>query len=391
MRRLPITAALLTLIAFLLVACAPQAPAESAPQAAAPSPKGEAAAPLSQAPAKEAWEIEWEKVIEAAKKEGSLVLYSTAGSEVRAAIAIAFRKKYGVQVEAVGARGGEISQKIMSERRAGLYFADVYTGGTTTVTTELKPAGVIDPLEPALILPEVKDPKAWWEGQLPWVDKDHYLIAFTLYPSTTYAINTTLVRAEELKSYKDLLNPKWKGKLVMNDPTLPGAANRWFGGVSQAMGLDFMRELARQEPVILRDQRLQVEWLAHGKYPISIAPDTSAMASFQKAGAPVSYVTPVEGSIMTSGHGNICLINKAPHPNAARLFINWLLTKEGQTVFSRAILNPSARLDVPTDFVDPEKMRVQGVKYYNSENEEFLLAGPERMKVARDIFGHLIK
>lgn len=380
----------LCLVLLLVVACAPKS--EAVPSPASPKPASEEVAPAGpKAVVKEAWEVEWEKVMEAAKKEGGLVLFTTAGAEVRSALVVAFKARYGLQLEAVGARGGEITQKIMSERRAGLYLGDVYVGGTTTPTTELKPVGALDPLEPALILPDVTDPKVWWEGKLPWVDRDHYLLSITLYPSTTYAINTNLVKAEELKSYRDLLNPKWKGKMVMNDPSIPGSANRWFGGVSQSMGLDFMRELAKQEPLIIRDQRLQVEWLAHGKYLVAVAPDTAPMASFKEAGAPVSYITPVEGSIMTSGHGNVSLVNKAPRPNASRVFINWLLTKEGQAVFSRATQNPSTRVDVSEEYVDPAKRRVPGVKYYNSENEEFLLAGPDRMKVAREIFGHLIK
>lgn len=372
------------MVLLVLVACVPQA-------APAPVATPVAVAPLSQAPAKEGWEVEWDKVMEAAKKEGSVVFSSTAGAEVRAPVASAFKGKYGLRVESVGARGGEISEKLKAERRAGLHLVDVYIGGPTTVLTDLKPAGVLDPLEPALILPEVKDPKVWWRGQLPWGDKDHYLISFTQYPSSTYAINTELVRAEELKSYRDLLNPKWKGKMVMNDPTLPGAGNTWFARVGYIiMSLDFLRELAKQEPVILRDQRLQVEWLAHGKYAIAIAPDTTPMAYFGKAGAPVSYVTPVEGLVLAAGHGNVSLVNRAPHPNAAKVFINWLLSREGQEVWSRATLNPSVRLDVSSEHVEPEKRREPGVKYY-VQDEEFYLANPEQVKVAKEIFGHLLK
>lgn len=381
-------AGLVVLSAFVIIfACAPE-------QKTVNGPKTEALVPAKAV--REAGEDRWEETIKAAKKEGRVNFVSTAGGEVRNAMSEAFYQKYGISAEAIGGRGPEIAEKILRERKAGIYGVDVYIGGPTTVITQLKPAGVIDRLEPALILPDLKDPdlikKSWLNGSLPWLDRDRSLLSFTVYPSTTFAINTDMVKLEEVKSWQDLLHPKWKGKMVLNDPTIAGAANTWFGGVLQIMGIEFMQKLAQQELIITRDQRQQIEWLAHGKYPVVIAPDTVPMTAFQKAGSPISYVMPVEGTGVTSGHGNISLINRAPHPASAILFINWLLSNEGQAVFSKAILNPSARVDVSTDWVDPAKIIRPGVKYYYGTNtEEFHLAGMDAMKKARDIFGNLLK
>ena len=100
---------------------------------------------------------------------------------------------------------------------------------------------------------------------------------------------------------------------------------------------------------------------------------------------------PKEGTYLSGSTGDVGIINRAPHPNAARLFANWLLTKEGQTLWSKAELVQSARLDVPTDFLPVEKIRDPKVKYLWADSEEFLLQQPEQGKIAREIFGRLVE
>lgn len=392
-QRIAIALSVIMVLLLLLSACAPKAtpaaPSAPAPAAATAKPVSPAAPQVAK---KEPWEERWESLINAARKEGTVVVYTTAGAEARSTLVSGFKEKFGIKVETITAKGSQLAQKLLAERRAGLYLVDVYMGGTTTIVTQLKPEGVFDPLEPALTLPEVTNPKLWWKGELDWVDKDRLNLAFMAYPSPTIAINTAYVKPEEIKSYKDLLNSKWKGKIVMNDPTKAGTGAKWIGVIGmKIMGLDYMRQLAKQELIIVTDERLQVEWLARGKYPIAIQPDTPPMAEFKKAGVPLMDITPVEGTYVASGHGSVSLMNRASHPNAARLFINWLLSKEGQTRFSRAILQQSGRVDVPTDFLDPIYIRLPEIKYFEAYSEEFVLQQPEHMKLAEEIFGHLMK
>lgn len=393
-QKLSIVLLSIMILLLLLTACAPKA-APAAPSAPAPSaPAAKPGAPAApQAPTREVWEETWENLTNAAKKEGTVVVYTTAGAEVRTALVTEFKKKYGINVETISAKGGQLAQKVLTERRAGLYLADVYMGGTTTIITQLKPERVFDPLEPALILPEVTNPKLWWKGELDWVDKERLVnIAFMAYPSPTIAINTSYVKPEEIKSYKDLLSPKFKGKISLNDPTKAGTGAKLIGVIGlKIMGLDYMRQLAKQEPVIVTDERIQVDWLARGKYPIAIQPDTPPMAEFKKAGVSLMDITPVEGTYVASGHGSVTLPNRAPHPNGAKVFINWLLSKEGQNVYSTSSLQQSGRLDVPTDFLDPIYIRAPGIKYFEAYSEDFVNQQPEHMKVAEEIFGHLMK
>ncbi|MDZ4245844.1 MAG: extracellular solute-binding protein, partial [Dehalococcoidia bacterium] len=320
------------------------------------------------------WESEWQKTLEAAKKEGKVVIYTTAPGKMRKAMESVFKAKFQIDVEVSSFRGGQAGGKVLSERNAGLYVVDAFVGGSTTATTQLKPAGALDPLDKLLVLPEVTNTKLWYQGNLRWIDPAHTLLMFLGFPVPNLLINTNMVKQEELKSYKNLLEPRWKGKIVMNDPTIPGTASKGFAVIGwHLMNLDYWRELAKQEPVLTRNQRLQIEWVARGKYPILLFPQSSMTTEFIRAGSPIASFTPAEGSYLTGGSGNIAIMNRAPHPNAAKIYINWLLSREGQTVFTQAFGRQSLRVDVGTEGLDPVALRQPDGKYFlGMENEEFL-------------------
>lgn len=259
--------------------------------------------------------------------------------------------------------------------------------------TRMKPEGMLEPLEPVLILPEVLDSSAWIGGKLPFQDKEHTVLKFISFVTENIIVNTNLVGPDEITSLRDLLNPKWKGKIVINDVTQPGTALKWFGVVSTVfMDYDFMRQLVKQEPIVSRDKRLQVDWLANGKVAIAIAPDTTSITEFKQAGAPIREAKMKEGTHTAGGYGFVASMNRAPHPDSARVFINWLLTKEGQTLFSKAYNAPSLRLDVSTEGIDPLKIIDPKGKYFmGGDDEDFILSEPERARMANEILGHLLK
>lgn len=341
------------------------------------------------------WQLKWDETLKAAKKEGVVVMLNSAGAETREAMAPPFAKKYGIQLDYIAARGPEMSQKLLTERKAGLYTVDIYMGGANTPTVTLKPAGVFDPLEQAFLIPEMTDPdivkKVWYQGKLWWLDKDRNILAITMSPSGRIAINLNQVKPDEIKTWRSLLEPRWKGKISMNDPTIEGPGNNWFSGMVNIMGLDYLRALANQEPVVVRDQRIQVDWLALGKYPITIQPNSDAVTSAINAGVSLTEITPEEGAFMTSSQGNIALVNRAPHPNAVRIFINWLLSLEGQTQLVAAQRTHSLRIDVPVDQVEPSRLRMPGKKYFSVVSEEMLLQTPKFREQAKEIFGPLIR
>lgn len=345
--------------------------------------------------AKKVWEKEWETTITKARKESKLTMYTTLESpDVRLPIAKEFKSKFGIDIEFISGKGPWIIPRLLTERRANIYMADVYLGGSSPMVTSLKPEGVFDSLDGILILPEVLESKMWYEGKIPFLDSAHTILTLNYAPSRPLWTNTSLAKPEELKSYMDLLNPKWKGRVIIHDPTIAGQGNQWFsvyGGV--LLGFDYMQKLADQELLISRNQRLQAEWLARGKYAISIAVGWSEFEPFAALGAPLQAIRVAEGDYLTGASGHTALINKATHPNAARLFLNWIASKEGSTLLSKFYQRHSARLDVPTEFEGKKifSFREEGVKYYNPESEEFLLKREGWVLKAQEIFGSLSK
>ncbi len=337
----------------------------------------------------------WSDLVAKAREEGKLVISTSHTPAVRQAVAKAFKAAYGVDIEYIGGgKGSELGRKLLNERRAGLYVQDVYIGGTTTILTDLKPAGAIDPLEPVLMLPDVLDRKMWLGGDYLWADRDRKIIVLLLMPTPGQSsiINTDLVKPGEIKVYDDYLNPKWKDKIVLNDPSVQGPGLRFVGVTAvKVKSWDYMKELAKQNPVINRDQRLQVEWVARGKYAIGLGMQTDLPTEFIKAGAPIKEVIPEDDFVASAGPNDLAMINRAAHPNAAKVFVNWILSKEGQTVLSQASGLSSIKTNVPTDHLAPARRLDRAKKYFIVDHEDYVLREKEYAAKAREVFADLLK
>ncbi len=333
------------------------------------------------------WQGEWNMTLEEAKREGSLIIYSTWGGEVKSPFTAFFKEKYGIGIEWVSGQSAAMEAKLYAERRAGLYQGDVYLAGVGTPLNSLKPNGILDPLEPLLLLPEVTSSEAWNGNSLPFIDPEHYIIALAMSVKVPIDVNTQLVKPGEIVSFRDLLNPRWKGKIVMLDPTASGTANAWVCLVAEdIMGLEFIKELAKQELVIVRDDRLAAEWVARGKYPILIGARTDVVTVFRSEGAPMSGIIPAEGTWVAATTA-MCVINKPTHPAARKIFANWVLTKEAQTLYSKLSGVQTAREDVPTDHLYQLEVRDPKVKYPRSDTVESNLLRPKYKELAKEIFG----
>lgn len=339
------------------------------------------------------WQKEWEETLKAARKEGRLNIYITAGPQVRDVLIKEFFEKFGIAADILTLSGTEAVQKIKRERATNLYLWDIGISGTTTFVTVFKPEGMLSQLRTALILPEVLEPRAWYQGKFPFVDKEEkYIFASLASPANSVVVNTAVVKPEELKSYNDLLNQKWKGRISMVDPTIAGTGLKWFGSMIEGiMNVDYMKKLAEQRPIFSRDRRLLAEWLAREKYPVSIGAGTEPTKPFIDAGVPLKLMSMTEGTYVSTSGGGIVLLDKAPHPNAARVFLNWFLSKEGATIYQNAYGAQSARADIATDSMDEAELRRPAAKYFNPENEDFLLNQPKQMELAKEIFGPLIR
>lgn len=301
---------------------------------------------------KPAWHAEWDQVVEAAKKEGKLVASIPPSAELRKGIEEAFTKRFGIALEPVPARGGTIIRRIVEESKAGIHYFDLHIGGTESIVKGLLPENVLEPLEPWLILPEVKDPKQWWGGHI-WVDNaKRFIYAFSGYQTASLWYNSTLLNPDEVRSFDDLLNAKWKGKIGLSDPRTPGSGASIWAYMMLIKGEDYLRKLVGQKMLLARDLRLLAENLAKGRVILALGIGYSESLPFIKAGLPVSALpTPREGLYATGGYGHLTIIKNPPHPNAAKVFVNWLLGKEAQEIFSKAMGAPTRRLDVDTKWV----------------------------------------
>ncbi len=382
------TLLVVTVVSVLLIvniSCAPKAVSAPTP-VLVPTPKAVSPAPI--APAKARWEEDWDTALVKSKQEGKIVLTGSISPRVRQALSQAAIEKYGIGVEVISGSGAEVSERILREQRAGLYLADIHIGGVVRVISQLAPAGALERLDNALLLPEVTNPQVWWKSELPWIpgEKDHIVLNFSAYVQEATVINTQLVKPGEIASERDLLNPKWKGKIVMNDASTPSSASAWFSRVVEKLGADHMRELAKQDVVVLRNERLILDWLAHGKYAIGIGIKYENTLDFIEAGAPLDQIGTPETQWVTPGAGTLSLLRNAPRPNVSKLFINWLLSKEGQTVYCIAAGEQSARVDVPTGHLRPKSVRQPGQKYAE-DTVETIKKRDYYMNLAKEIFG----
>ncbi len=334
---------------------------------------------------------DWNSLVDAAKKEGKVVIYTSWGPPTRMAITKAFKAKYGIDVEfSLFSRTSELLAKVQTEERAGLHLADVFGAGSNAFYSLLKPAGVLGAMEPMLVLPEVIDGRNWRSGRVPFLDKEKTFIAMVSVLQRNIFYNTDMVKKGEITDYLDILKPRYKGKIIMNDPTITGAGGDFMIHLSVniwdlARAKAYLTQLVGQQQIVIeRDNRIQVESVARGKYPIGLAPNTDTLTNLLNAGAPLDVVYFKQGVREGAAAGDIGVPTKQAHPNAAKLFVNWLLTKEGQTVFSKGFGNPSRRTDVTSEGFNLMFLPQPGEKLF-PESEEYMRRANEVLKMAKQV------
>ncbi len=260
----------------------------------------------------------------AAKQEGQVVWYTSLiiNQAVRPLVA-AFSKKYpGIEVEYARGDSGPNAIKVINETRAGKVDADVFDGIATT--PPLLEAGLVEPFvasEAGKYPAVLRDPQGRWNA----------LVLYFL----TAGINTQLVGKDEIKTAADLLDRKWQGKIAWSDSPSSGAP-AYIGAVLQAMGEDkgmaFLRALAKQSIInVEATNRAILDQVVLGQYPIALSIFNHHAAISASKGAPVAWlkVEPIPAPFHSIG-----LVKNAPHPNAARLLIDFLLSEEGQRAFA---------------------------------------------------------
>jgi len=295
---------------------------------------------------------DWDKIVEAAKKEGKVVASIPPSPELRKGMEIAFTRRYGIAVEFVPARGGAIIQRMVSEAKTGAQYFDLHIGGTESVVTGLLPENILEPVEPFLILPDVKDPKQWWGGHIYIDNAKRFIYNFVAYQTVSLWANPNEYRPAEFKSFDDLLNAKLQGRIGISDPRTPGSGSSMWSYMHYITGEEYLKRLVAQKLFVTRDLRLLAENLAKGKIAVTSGIGYSEFYPFIKANLPVvPLAVPKEGLYVSGGYGHLTVFKNQPHPNATKVFINWLLGHDGQEVFARGMGVGTRRLDVETKWL----------------------------------------
>src|SRR5262245_15140770 len=316
------------------------------------------------------WQSEWEKTLKAAEQE-SRVAYSGCGSHDYLS---EFQKKLPkIKIESSPAPCAEVVSRIMAERRAGKYLSDVIRFGLTSSHSFYR-GKVLQPITPAFILPEVRDEAKWWQNKHHYSDPEgKYLFVSAASVYTRFAsYNTSMIAPSEFKSYWDILNPKWKGKLVATDITQgEGRNGARFLYYHPELGPQFLRRLLSEMDVTFsRDYRQATDWLAQKRFALYLFSQSDDTLNAKEQGLPVQILDTAgwkEGVGLDPISGAFALMDKPAHPNAAKILINWLLSREGQIALQRdheaAGRTDSLRIDIPKNDVHPMMRRREDVNY----------------------------
>jgi iron(III) transport system substrate-binding protein len=342
---------------------------------------------------------EWEQTVRAAEKEGQVtVSIGGYGAIIESGV---FQKAYPkIKITHITGAGTDLTARIAAERRAGKYLVDVYNGGGNSLFQILYLGKMLDPIKPALLLPEVTDPTKWWEGKQKYLDKEgQYILVYegNVAAGAGAGYNTQLLDPSEYRSYWDFLNPKLKGKIMSTDiRKLRGAGIPWqFLYYYPDLGPKFLRRLfGEMDVTMVADLRQAVDWLGTGKFALCLPVQGGTIFKAKNQGLPVDQFESYhfkEGVNLSSAFGSLALLNRAPHPNAAKVFINWLLSREGQTLFQKVISVPgdarnSRRIDVPKDHIQPDEQRRDRMPYFDTDDAETKDLTPA-IKLLNEILG----
>src|SRR5499426_4402749 len=315
--------------------------------------------------------VEWERTVEAAKKDGKVVVSVPASAELRRGIEKVFKQRFGIDAEVNTGSAASIVGKIRQESKSAAPYFDLHMGGGESMITGLLAEGILAPLEPAMMLQEVRDQNNWWGGHI-WLDNaKRYIYASQAYQVELIWCNTDYAKPEEIRSLADLLNPKWSGKIGYLDPRTPGAGSSMWSFLWKLKGEDYLKKLAGQKLFLSRDQRVLAESLAKGKVMVVVGLSYYSFVPFAKAGLPVKPVSVSRDEI----------------------FVNWFLSHEGQETYSRAMGHGTRRLDVNTQWLKEVGVLAakdsltldQYTKLENQSEEKVLKAREPAAELARKL------
>lgn len=331
-------------IVFILVsACATPSPGPapattSVVTPVAPAPQAQPATTTASSQ-----DTEWQKIVAQGKKEGMVVVQNTIFSgDIGVALSNAFKEKYGIRLEFVVSRGGESYERLKTEKRSGQRAASLVQASGLYMLA-MKNDGLLTPVND---LPALREKDVWSVHPL-YTDPAGYILLFYKTLMGPY-INTKIVKpGQEPQSIFDLLKPEWKGKLVVSDPRT-GSGTYWYYTTlvnRKAIDWNYVKSLGQQDLTYERNASAAMDQLMRGQASINLIGFGSTSGVLVDAGAPIKAISLKEGDVFDLA--GISMVDGAPNPNATRVFMNWLLSKEGMTIWANIAKQETLRKDVP--------------------------------------------
>ena len=335
------------------------------------------------------WQERWDKIVAAAKKEGSVVVTGPPFAETRLQLEQAFQKRFGFKLEYIGDEGGQAVTRVEREAVAGRPTIDALLSGNTELLS-LYPAGRLAPIKDKLMLPDALDPSKWREGKLRFNDPEgQYFLQTLEFIPADLVVNTSIIKPASIVSWKDLLKPEYQEKIATYDPRGAGQGTAVAAYLLELFGPDFVKQLYLGQKVIYtRDRRQLADWVSRGTYPVAMGVTPPELVQARKLGLPVERLFPKDGpGGLTGSNGVLKLVKNAPHPNAATVFLNWFLTKEAQEIFQRTSNQLSRRTDIGLTDIPDYFLPKEGVQYSDKYSYEYTA---EFLPKARKILGDLL-
>ena len=332
-------------------------------------------------PARSGWQEEWDKVLAAAHKEGTVFASGPPGAAQRKAITQGWAKAFpDIQLRYTGARGSEITAKVARERRVGIFNWDIILASTSPTVFIYKPFNALAPLQDALIIPDRFDDKNWVHGfDAGFMDKENkYLYApIGTAGATLGFVNRNCVSERQLNKAEDLKKRELAGKIAWYDPTRPGSSSRSTWVLSLAQGEEWLKDLFKNQNVTFsRNYRQMADWVVSCTKPITMGITANTLRRMWDEGIGKN-VKGIGGTAFfkdvnpggAGGNASIAWYTKAPHPNAAKVFVNWYLSRESQQLYADFVQTNSRRLDTEPRDPDPDKLLKPDIKYFKQNSE----------------------
>jgi iron(III) transport system substrate-binding protein len=350
-------------MAMLLSACGGSTPAAPT-QAPAAQPTGAAAT-------KPAGGV-GQDLIDAARKEGTVVWYTSVETSVAEEVAKKFESAYsGVKVEVNRTGSERVMQRVMQEAQANVKAVDVVHTSDAGNFVDLKNAGIIMKYIPASV--------AKYADQ--FKDKDGYYFAWRSSMSVP-AYNPQLIKAEDApKTWKDLLDPKWKSKMVSAHPGYSGTIVTWAAAITDLYKTEYLDQLAKQDVMLVQSAQDPVTKVTTGERPLAINGTDYSYFNDKQKGNPVEPIYPTDGVPLVTSPSAIA--TAAPHPNAAKLFTEWLFDLDAQ----QTLVNDGLYSGHPDVKCAAGRLKLSDLKLITEEDVKLQQQAEQLKKAFTNAFG----